>query len=63
MSVEREWACKMLGVTTVPTISRYEIEKAYREMARSNHPDKSGDNEYFKRIERAKEILLQMIER
>ena len=59
VSVQREWACKMLGVTTAPT--REEIKKAYRELARCTHPDKSGDDEYFKRIERAKEILLQMI--
>ena len=60
VSVQRQWACKMLGLPCASTISCHEVERAYREMARSNHPDKSaGDSEYFKRVQRAKEILLQ----
>ena len=68
VSAQREWACQILGLPrestisndiVAPTISCHEVERAYREMARSNHPDKSGDSEYFKRVQRAKDILLQ----
>lgn len=52
----REWACKMLEVST--TASEKEIETAYRSAARATHPDKSGDEDYFKRIQHAHDVLL-----
>ena len=34
-----------------------EIKKAYKTLARKHHPDKGGDAEEFKRIQKAYEIL------
>lgn len=39
-----------------------EIRGAYREMAKVHHPDKGGDGERFKEINRAHECMLQWIE-
>jgi len=39
-----------------------EIKKAYRRMAKVYHPDKGGDGERFKEINRAHEVMLQWIE-
>jgi len=39
-----------------------EIKKAYRRMAKVYHPDKGGDGDMFKEINRAHELMLQWIE-
>lgn len=39
-----------------------EIKKAYRDMAKVYHPDKGGDSERFKEINRAHELMLQWID-
>jgi hypothetical protein len=39
-----------------------EIKKAYREMAKIHHPDKGGDGERFKEINRAHGLMLQWTE-
>ena len=39
-----------------------EIKKAYRAMAKVYHPDKGGDNDRFKEINRANELMQQWIE-
>ena len=55
--VQKEWAWKVLGVDHSAGKSR--IERAFRELARSSHPDKGGvDDKEFKRLQRAREILL-----
>ena len=54
--VQKEWACKVLGVDHSAGKSR--IERAFKELARSSHPDKGGDDTEFKRLQRAREILL-----
>jgi hypothetical protein len=38
------------------------IKKAYRGMAKVHHPDKGGDGEKFKEINKAHEIMLEWIE-
>lgn len=45
----------MLGVEK--SASTAEISKAYKKMAAKHHPDKGGDEELFKDIQKAKEIL------
>lgn len=55
-TAKKTWACGMLGVEISATIA--EVERAYKEKLRICHPDKAGDDESFKRLQRAKEILL-----
>ena len=53
----RNWACKVLDVS--PSSDKHAIEQAYKRHGRVAHPDmKSGDSEEFKRIGRARDILL-----
>ncbi len=46
---------KTLGVSKTATAD--EIKKAYRKLARKNHPDAGGDEEKFKQINEAYEVL------
>ena len=57
-SMQFQWVCNILEIK--PSATRNEVLKAYKKVAMSAHPDKTGkDDEYFKRVERAKEILLR----
>ena len=38
------------------------IEKAYRKLSRTKHPDKGGSEEDFKKISNAKEFLIKHLE-
>lgn len=55
---QKTWACTVLGVH--PGANAKEVERAYKQKARSSDPDKSGgDDDYFKRVEYARNILLR----
>jgi len=53
--VENSKLYEVLGVEK--TASTPEISKAYKRMAAKHHPDKGGDEELFKQIQKAKDIL------
>jgi DnaJ-class molecular chaperone len=46
---------KILGVERSASVE--EIRKAYKDLSKIHHPDKGGDEEMFKKINRASEIL------
>ena len=46
---------EILGV--VETATQDEIKKAYRQKAKELHPDKGGDEEMFKKVTNAYDIL------
>jgi len=53
--VDNETYYKVLGVAK--TAEDSEIKKAYRNLARTHHPDRGGDPEKFKEIQEAHEVL------
>jgi len=53
--VENSKLYEVLGVEK--RASTAEISKAYKKMAAKHHPDKGGDEEFFKQIQKAKEVL------
>merc|ERR1719461_1951700 len=53
--VDTESFYKILGVEKNAT--EREIRKAFKKMAMKHHPDRGGDEETFKKIEKAKEVL------
>jgi len=53
--VDNESFYKLLGVSK--TATQDEIKKAYRKAAVKNHPDKGGDPEVFKNIQKAHDAL------
>ncbi len=60
MAAQREWFekdyYKVLGV--VPTASEKEITRAYRKLAKENHPDTNpGTEERFKEISAAYDVI------
>jgi len=54
--VDNEKLYKTLGVSKTATVK--EIKTAYRKAALEHHPDRGGDEDKFKEVEKAKEILL-----
>jgi len=54
--VDTEGLYKILGVSKSATVK--EIKTAFRKAALKHHPDRGGDAEKFKEVEKAKEILL-----
>src|ERR1700728_5120736 len=60
MAAQRDWFekdyYKVLGV--VPTASDKEITRAYRKLAKENHPDTNpGSEEHFKEISAAYDVV------
>ena len=54
---QKSWACAVLGVPLKAT--KTEVERAYKDKAKTSHPDKpGGDDEYFTRVQHAKDVLL-----
>lgn len=60
-SKTREWACTCLGLDPRASLTSTQINNAYKKASKTCHPDKGGDDEHFKRIQRAKDILLYSI--
>lgn len=54
--LSEEEALNILGLSENPTNS--EVKSAYREKAKETHPDRGGDKDKFKRVNRAKNHLL-----
>ena len=40
-----------------PTVTDQDIKRAFRQQALQHHPDKGGDEEHFKKLARAYEVL------
>ena len=55
---KREWACSCLKLDPKYSLTDAQIRKAYKEVSKTYHPDKGGDDEHFKRAQHAKEFLL-----
>jgi DnaJ homolog subfamily A member 2 len=53
--VRRNHLYDVLGVKKSDSCN--EIKKTYFKLARTHHPDKGGDPEVFKEIQRASEVL------
>lgn len=55
-------AVKALGLTPTPqgTVSWVEVTKAFRRLARENHPDVGGDPERMKEITAAYHLLKEL---
>ena len=56
----KEWACSLLGLDPMIQHSDDEVKSAFQKVSKTTHPDIGGesDTEYFKRVGRAKDILL-----
>ena len=59
-SNDTSWACNILELDeSHKPITEDMVTQAFRRLSRTEHPDKGGDDSYFQRLERAKQILLQ----
>ena len=63
-SRDPKWAHEILELDQVEngSLTREMVLKAFRNLSKTEHPDKGGNTERFQRIERAKEILLECLE-
>ena len=59
--VQRDWACKMLNIDPSSQFTSQVINKASRNLLLKYHPDKQGNEETAKKINRASEILQNCI--
>ena len=55
----REWACLCLGLDSKGSLTAERIKKAFKQVSKTYHPDKGGDDDHFKRIQQAKDLLLR----
>jgi len=58
LPAEKKHPWEILGVDRNATIE--EVHKAYRKMAKENHPDKGGDTEAMQRLTAAKDEMLEL---
>jgi len=54
-------ALEVLGLPEM--ITREEIKRRYRQLARTHHPDRQGESREMERINRAYEQLMEYVER
>lgn len=59
--VQKDWACKMLQIDPKSTFTAADIDKAYKSSALIHHPDKQGDDDSAKKVNRAREILKNLL--
>ena len=59
--IQRDWACQMLNIDPCSQLTSEKINKASRNLLLKHHPDKQGDEDTAKKINRAKEILQNVI--
>ena len=57
LQVQKDWACKLLEIDPNSRFTAADIDKAYRNSIKSDHPDKQGNNDSAKKLNRAREIL------
>ncbi|HHQ45123.1 MAG TPA: J domain-containing protein [Candidatus Altiarchaeales archaeon] len=56
---ELEWARKTLGLSEEAT--QIQIQKAFRELSKQNHPDRGGSPEKMSEINKAYKIIIDYI--
>ena len=61
LKVQKDWACKLLEINPDSKITAADIDKAYRNSIKSDHPDKQGNNDSAKKLNRAREILKNVL--
>lgn len=54
--VQRDWACRMLELNPVK-FTMDDVKEAYKRLVLIDHPDKQGDEDTAKKLNRAREIL------
>lgn len=61
-SENTSWACKILELDELQKpITKDMVMQAFRRLSKTEHPDKGGEDSYFQRLERARQILLSSI--
>ena len=58
VQITRVWACSCLKLDSKKLLTGTEINKAFKEVSKTFHPDKGGDSEHFQRVQQAKDFLL-----
>jgi hypothetical protein len=62
LALSKDELLKKLGLEEATEITEEEVKTAYKNQARTHHPDKGGDPEKFQEINDAKEELLEILE-
>lgn len=52
-----KWACGLLKLDPSQPLTTKEVETAFRKLSIVEHPDKGGQDDYYKRIVRARDIM------
>jgi len=55
----KNWAFKVMMLDVQMPVYKGELEKSFKRLSLQAHPDKGGDDEEFKRLNLAHEIVMQ----